>query len=78
MGPNVVTWHAEKKNRAHSLALGHFGVKVESRGVNKEPEKKMSQGDNRNKLMYVTETKTGEYFPEDRVIGWVRYCWEVH
>lgn len=40
----------QRRNRTYSLAQGHFNVEMESGGVNKEPEKKMSQGENEKKV----------------------------
>lgn len=55
----------QKGVRTRNLALGHFNVDVGSRGVNKEPEKKMPQERMKIRLMCVTETKTGKYFQEE-------------
>lgn len=40
----------QRKDKIHSLSLGHFGVQEESGGVNEEPEKQMSQAENENKV----------------------------
>lgn len=40
----------QRRDKTHSLSLGHFGVEEKSGGVNKETEKKISQAENENKV----------------------------
>lgn len=47
MGPNATI---QRRDRTHRLALGYFNIEVGDGGVNKEPERNISQGKNRNKF----------------------------
>lgn len=40
----------QRRNKTHSLSLGHFSVEEKSRGVNEESEKNISQAENENKV----------------------------
>lgn len=57
----------QRRDRTRSRAMGYINIEVESGGVNKEPEKKMSQGEKGNKVNVCHRNQV--YFQKDRVIG---------